>query len=138
MFEFKPIRNEQDYSQALDALESIWGNEDQASIDRAEAMAVLIADYERRGGPPLPATSPVDVILARMEDMGLTRKDLQDSIGAKSKVSEVLNGKRQLSLPMMVRLSEQLRVPTDMLIDKRRGGARPSRMASASAPVTPQ
>lgn len=64
---------------------------------------------------PIDPPDPIEAILVRMEHLGLTQKDLEPCIGSRSRVSEILNRRRALTLPMIRNLAELLRIPTDML-----------------------
>jgi HTH-type transcriptional regulator/antitoxin HigA len=88
------------------------GSEEVAEL---ELLALVIEDYER-GIVPEAKPTPVDAILFRIEQQGLSRKDLAPFIGSLPKVSEVLSGKRQLSIAMMRRLHHGLGIPADVLI----------------------
>ncbi len=80
-----------------------------------DSLATLVDRYEEKEFP-LEPPDPIEVIFARMDDLDLSRKDLEPCIGARSRVSEILNRKRALTLPMIRKLSALLRVPADMLI----------------------
>ncbi len=112
----KPIRNDQDLHAAFKRLETIF----QAPTgtpegDEAEVLATLIEVYENRHYPIMPA-DPVEAIKFRMEQQGLTPKDLEPFIGPSGRVSEVLNRKRPLSLRMIKRLHDGLKIPYDSLL----------------------
>ncbi len=80
-------------------------------------LATLIAAFEDQHFP-IDTPDPVDAILFRMEQLDLTRKDLEPYIGSRHRVSEVLNRKRDLSLSMIRRLHEGLNIPLENLIGK--------------------
>jgi HTH-type transcriptional regulator/antitoxin HigA len=116
MKSLRPIRNESDYAKALAELERSWG----ASVgtpagDRLDILATLIDAYEAERFPIDPP-DPIDAIRFRMEQMGLTRKDLEPLIGTRSRVTEVLNRRRPLSIKMIRRLHERLGIPAEVLI----------------------
>lgn len=114
----KIIKNEQDHAQALerlDALMDIDPAEGSPEADELDVLVLLIERYEATHFP-VEMPSPVDAILFRMEQQGLKNKDLIPFIGHASKVSEVLSGKRPLSLTMIRKLSEGLGIPSDILI----------------------
>ena len=114
--EIKPIRNEADYKQALDRLELIFdakrGTEEG---DELEILSILIDNYERQNYP-IEMPDPISAIHFRMEQMGLKQKDLVEIIGFKSRVSEIMNRKRKLTLDMIRRLNRSLKIPTEILI----------------------
>lgn len=82
---------------------------------RLRAQAAIVAAYETRIRPPRPV-DPIEAIKFRMDQMGMKRADLVKIIGSKSKVSEILNRKRPLSLAMIRRLHKKLNIPADVLI----------------------
>jgi HTH-type transcriptional regulator / antitoxin HigA len=114
--ELKPIRNEADYEAALKEIERLWGARSGTSEgDRLDVLATLIDAYEAKAfviDPP----DPVEAILFRMESQGLTRKDLEPILGARNRVSEVLNRKRGLSLDMIRKLHDRLGISAEVLI----------------------
>src|SRR5271169_4502907 len=106
--ELKPIRNEADHEAALAEVERLWGAKSGTPKgDRLDVLVTLIEVYEEKHHP-IDAPDPVQAIEFRMEQMGLTRKDLEPLIGKRWRVSEVLNKKRPLSLTMIRRLNEKL------------------------------
>ena len=103
MMNVKPIRTEQDYEAALRAVEPFFDNEpapDTPEGDFFEVMCLLIAEYEKKHYPIEPPT-PIEAIKFRMEQQGLTVKDLEPAIGKSNRVYEILNGTRNLTLPMI-------------------------------------
>jgi HTH-type transcriptional regulator/antitoxin HigA len=110
------ITNEEDLKEATDRLDEIWGARPGDDFwEEREKLVELISAYEDEHiyiEPP----SPVDAILFRMEQGELSRKDLEPYIGSKSKVSEVLAGKRSLSKEMIRRLHEGLGIPLKSLL----------------------
>ena len=109
------IRNDADYRAARALVVKLMRARTAADGARLRAQAALIAAYEAEIVPPRPA-DPVEAIKFRMEQMGLRQSDLVPIIGTKSKVSEVLNRRRRLSLPMIRRLRAQLDIPAEVLI----------------------
>ncbi|HEY3847632.1 MAG TPA: helix-turn-helix domain-containing protein [Acetobacteraceae bacterium] len=123
--ELRPIRTEADYEQALAELEHLWGAANGTPEgDRLDVLATLIDAYEAEHCPMDPP-DPVEAIKFRMAQQGLTRKDLEPLIGTRTRVSEVLNRKRSLSIAMIRRLHDRLGISADVLI-------RPSRKATAA------
>ena len=111
----KPIRTEKDYEAALARIEEIFDAEpDTPAGDELEILASLVETYERKNYP-IELPDPIEAIKVRMEDLGLDRKDLESAIGSKGRISEILNRKRPLTLPMIQRLSEKLGLPTEVL-----------------------
>lgn len=114
----KMIRNQDDYHAAMARLAVLMRRESKMSDgeeSELELLALVIEDYERKVVPPA-APDPVDAILFRMDQMKLSRKDLEPYIGSASKVSEVLSRKRPLSLSMIRRLHKGFDIPADVLI----------------------
>lgn len=115
----KPIYDEGDYKLALSRAEALWGaKEDTAEGDELEVLLVLIEHYENKHYP-MPPSNPVDAIRFLMDQMNLTRKDLEEFLGPKSRVSDVLNRKRSLTINQIVKLHKGLHIPYDSLIDER-------------------
>ncbi|MAB56700.1 MAG: transcriptional regulator [Aequorivita sp.] len=112
----KPIRNEADYQKALERLEVIFdakrGTEEG---DELEILAMVIDNYEKENFP-IDMPDPIAAINFRMEQMGLKQKDLVKMIGFKSRVSEIMNKKRKLTLEMIRKLNADLNIPTEILI----------------------
>ncbi len=118
--DLKPIRSEADYEAALAQVEALWGAASgTADGDRLDVLATLIDAYEAHRHPMDPP-DPVEAIKFRMEQQGMTRKDLEDIIGARTRIAEVLNRKRGLSIGMIRRLHERLGIPAEILIQPSR------------------
>jgi HTH-type transcriptional regulator / antitoxin HigA len=111
-----PIRTEADYHAALKEAERLWEAEPGTPEgDQVEILSTLIEAYEAKQHP-IPAPDPIAAILFMMEQKGLTPQDLEPAIGSRSRVSEILNRKRPLTLPMVRALSVLLDIPTDVLV----------------------
>jgi HTH-type transcriptional regulator/antitoxin HigA len=122
--EIKPIRTKRDYDDALKEVEHLWGAKSGTSEgDRLDVLATLIDVYETEHHPMDPP-DPIEAIKFRMEQQGLTRRDLEEIIGTRTRIAEVLNRKRGLSITMIRRLHERLGISADVLI-------RPSRKRAA-------
>ena len=125
MTEIKPIRSEADYEEALRDIERLWGAlSGTAEGDRLDVLATLIDAYEDEHHP-IDSPDPIEAIKFRMEQQGLTRKDLEGIIGTRTRVAEILNRRRGLSITMIRRLHEELGIPAEVLI-------RPSRVHRAA------
>ena len=123
--ELRPIRTPADYEAALAEIERLWGAKGGTPKgDRLDILATLIDAYEAEHFPMDPP-DPIDAIKFRMEQQGLTRKDLEPLIGTRTRVAEVLNRRRSLSIGMIRRLRAELGIPAEVLI-------RPSRAAKAA------
>jgi HTH-type transcriptional regulator/antitoxin HigA len=114
----KPIRTEQDYQEALKAISPLFDNQpeiDTPEFDYMEVMVLLIEAYETKHHPIDPP-DPIEAIKFRMEQSGLTVKDLEPAIGKSNRVYEVLSRKRSLTLPMIRNLHGMFGIPADVLI----------------------
>ena len=113
----KVLKTEKDYNQALKRLEKIFhAPSDSIEGDEAELLSVLIEKYEDENYP-IEAPDPIEAIKFRMEQMGMTKKDLAQVIGYKSRVSEIFSRKRKLTLKMIQNLHEKLNIPYESLIE---------------------
>ncbi|HJS89904.1 MAG TPA: helix-turn-helix domain-containing protein [Steroidobacteraceae bacterium] len=121
MKDLKPIRSERDYDQALAEVEELWGAKaGTPKGDRLDILATLIEAYETEHYPMDPP-DPIEAIKFRMEQQGLTRKDLEEILGTRTRVSEVLNRKRGLSINMIRALHDKLGISAEILIRSIRG-----------------
>lgn len=112
----KPIRNDDDLRAAFARLEQIFhAPEGSPEADEMEVLVTLVQAYEDKHYPIGPA-DPIEAIKFRMEQQGLVAKDLEPYIGSSGRVSEVLNRKRALSLRMIKRLHEGLKIPYESLL----------------------
>jgi HTH-type transcriptional regulator/antitoxin HigA len=112
----KPIRTKADYKNALAEVERLWGaKSDTPKGDRLDVLATLIDVYEAQHYPMDPP-DPIEAIQFRMEQQGLTRKDIEPLIGSRARVAEVMNRKRSLSIDMIRRLHETLGISAEVLI----------------------
>jgi HTH-type transcriptional regulator/antitoxin HigA len=116
MSEIKPIRSEADYEAALAEVERLWGaRSGTPEGDRLDVLATLIDAYESEHDPIDPP-DPIEAIKFRMEQQGLTRKDLEGVLGSRTRIAEVLNRRRGLSINMIRRVHEKLGISADVLI----------------------
>ncbi len=112
----KPIKTEEDYEKALKRLEKIFDapagtNEG----DEAEILSLLIENYENQHYP-IDAPDPIEAIKIRMEEMNLKQKDLVGIIGGKSRVSEIINKKKRLTIDMIRKLEKTLHLSASILV----------------------
>jgi HTH-type transcriptional regulator / antitoxin HigA len=122
MSDVRPIRDEADYEAALAEVEQLWGAPaGTADGDRLDVLATLIDAYEAVHHPMDPP-DPIDAIRFRMEQQGLSRKDLEGLIGSRTRVAEVLNRRRGLSINMIRRLHDHLGISAEVLIRPSRPG----------------
>ena len=120
MNKIKVIKTEQDYKEALKLVESLMSRDPNPDSDEGEQLSLLstlIQDYEDRVFPEV-LPSPIEAIKFRMEQANLRPADLVPFIGSRGRVSEILSGKRQLTLEMIRALSEGLGIPAKVLIQK--------------------
>ncbi len=112
----KPIKTKKDYQQALNRLELIFdAKKGTEEGDELEILGILIDQYENEHFP-IDLPDPIEAIKFRMEQLGYTQTDLAKVVGLKSRASEILSGKRKLSLDMIRQLHDKLNIPTDVLI----------------------
>jgi len=110
------IKTEKENEAALIRIEELMDAEPTSDVlDELELLATLVGLYEAKAYP-MPSLDPVDALRFRMEQQDLKQKDLVQFIGSKSKVSEVLSGKRRLSLGMIRKLHKGLGVPLEVLL----------------------
>ncbi|MBY4896424.1 type II toxin-antitoxin system HigA family antitoxin [Cupriavidus sp. AU9028] len=116
--DFHPLRSESDYKRALATVSALVDADPAPGTpdgDRLEILTMLVERYEAEHFP-LDLPSPVAAIRFRMEQAGLSPKDMQPYLGNLNRVYEVLNGKRTLSLAMIRRLNRDLEIPAEVLI----------------------
>lgn len=123
--DLKPIRSEEDHEAALAEVGRLWGaGSGTPDGDRLDILATLIDAWEAKQYPMDPP-DPIEAIRFRMEQQGLTRKDLEPIFGSRNRTSEVLNRKRGLSIEMIRQLHARLGISAEVLI-------RPSRHEEAA------
>ncbi|USZ48589.1 type II toxin-antitoxin system HigA family antitoxin [Halomonas sp. DN3] len=114
----QPIHNDADLERAFARMEALWNAEDGSpEADELEVLSILIEHYEDEHYPIGPS-DPIEAIKFRMEQQGLTPRDLEAYIGGSGRVSEVLNRKRGLSLAMIRRLHDGLQIPYESLMNE--------------------
>jgi HTH-type transcriptional regulator/antitoxin HigA len=112
----KPIRSKKDYEETLKRIEKLWGAKLGTPLgDELDILATLIDKYEELHFP-IEAPDAIDAIKYIIEDRGINRKDLEKAIGNKSKISEVLNRKRELSKRMIRSLHDMFDIPYEILM----------------------
>jgi HTH-type transcriptional regulator/antitoxin HigA len=111
-----PIRTDEDLERALAEISLLLdASEGTQEFDTLQILSILVYDYERKHHPVDPP-DPVEAIKFRMEQQGLTTSDLEHILGARSKISEVLNRKRDLSITMVRQAHKILGIPAEILI----------------------
>jgi len=112
-----PIKTEADYQKALKRLETIFdaliGS---ADSDEADLLGLMVDEYEKKHYP-IKAPDPIEAIKIRMEEMHLKQIDLVNEFGGKSRVSEILNRKRKLTVDMIRKLNRRLNLSSELLIN---------------------
>ena len=113
----KPIKTEKDYSLALKRLEEIFDAKvGTQESDEADILGLMIDEYEKKHYP-IEAPDPIEAIKIRMEELNLKQVDLVEVIGGKSRVSEILNRKRKLTVEMIRNLTKRLNLSPELLIN---------------------
>ncbi len=114
--DIKPLQTEQDYQAALGEIEQLWQAEaGSKQADKLEVLSLLVEVYEQKHYS-IAAPDPIEFLQYIMQARGLTRKDLEPYIGARGRVSDIINRVRPLSLDMIRRLAEGLNLPANVLI----------------------
>src|SRR5580693_4972257 len=122
----KPIRSDADYERALRRVEALWDSrEGSAESDELDILATLIEAYEREHYP-IDLPSPIEAIEFRLEQQGKDNRALIGVIGQRTRVYEVMQGKRPLSLNMIRNLHQKFDIPAEVLI-------RPARRSRTAA-----
>lgn len=115
--DIKPIKSENDYDKALERLEVIFDAKPNSKEgDEAEILSMLIDTYENKFHP-IVAPDPIEAIKIRMEEMNIKQKDLVGIIGGKSRVSEILNRKKRLTVDMIRKLEDALQLSASLLVN---------------------
>ena len=111
-----PIKSKRDYERALSRIENLMDAKlGTKSGDELDILTTLVEAYEARDHAIFPP-DPIEAIKFRMDQLGMARKDLEAVLGGRGRVSEILSGKRGLSLEMIRRLHRTLRIPLESLI----------------------
>ena len=105
------IRNTEHHKAAIERIRTLWDTTDEQEREELDVLVDLAEAYERRHYP-IPHVDPIDAIKFRMEQMGMTNTDLAAYLGFKSRVSEILSGKRKLTVKMMQVLHHKLGIPS--------------------------
>jgi len=112
----EPLKTNKDYEKALKRMELLFdAPEGTVESDEADILALIIDDYEKKHFP-IEAPDPIEAIKIRMEEMHLKQSDLVNEIGGKSRVSEILNRKRKLTVDMIRNLTSRLNLSANILV----------------------
>jgi HTH-type transcriptional regulator/antitoxin HigA len=113
------IKTEKDYLKASERLEKIFDSKKgDSTFDEAELLVMLLENYETETEAEFPEPDPIEILKFKMEQKNLRNKDLAVIIGGKSKVSEILNKKRRLTLSMIRKINRDLGIPAETLIQE--------------------
>jgi HTH-type transcriptional regulator/antitoxin HigA len=116
MMKLKPVKNDRELKRALNRIDELWGAKPNTPRgDELDVLMLIVEKYED-DHYAIPASDPVEAIKFLMEQNSLSRKDLEPYIGASGRVSEVLSKKRSLTLAMIKKLHEGLKIPYESLI----------------------
>jgi HTH-type transcriptional regulator/antitoxin HigA len=114
--QIRPIHTKEDHDAALRRIEALWGApEGSVEGDELDILATLVERYEEARWPVEHAT-PLGMIEFYMEQNGYTQSDLAKLLGSRSRASEILNGKRELTLDQIRLLSRHWRIPAGLLV----------------------
>jgi len=116
--QIQPIHTEDDHQKALERIEKIFDAKPGSKEgDELEILGILVNEYEKNHFP-IDALKPVEAIKFRMDQLGMQQKDLAKVLGSKSRASEILSGKRSLSLNQIKVLYKKLGIPAEVLIQE--------------------
>ncbi|MDP1553926.1 MAG: hypothetical protein Q8L84_00585 [Hyphomonas sp.] len=114
--DIKPIRTRRDHARTLKRIEALMlAKPDTPEGDELDILVTLVESFEAKHDA-IEAPDPIAAILHRMEALEMTRKDLEPLLGSRSRVSEVLNRKRKLTMEMVRNLHQRMHLPADTLI----------------------
>ncbi len=117
MMDIRPIRTKKDHAWALKRIEELWGAEEGTSEgDELDVLATLVDSYESQHFP-ISAPGAISAIKFRLEQMGLKQSDLAEIVGGSNRASEIMKGKRRLTVKMIKSLHEKLKIPVESLIN---------------------
>lgn len=114
----KPIKNNEQYESSLERIYLLMQNdtkENSKDSDELEILSILVKEYELVNFP-VPKANPIEAIKFRMEQRNMSESELSKILGTRSRKSEILSGKRKLSLTMIRNLKEKLNIPAEVLI----------------------
>jgi len=114
----RPIKNNQQYEEALERIYALMQKdikESSKESDELEILVILVKDYENEHFP-IPKPNPIEAIRFRLEEMEMSEAELAEILGYRSRKSEILSGKRKLSLKMIRKLNDTLHIPAEVLI----------------------
>jgi HTH-type transcriptional regulator / antitoxin HigA len=114
--DIRPIHNDRDHEAALRAIEMLWdAPSGSREAEELEILAILVEDYERRRWT-MPSASPVEILNYAITDMGHSQSELAQLVGSRSRASELLSGKRRLTVENVHKISVEWGIPAELLI----------------------
>jgi len=114
--DIRPIKTEQDYTLAIKKIEELWGSKrDTRNGDELDLLVTLVESFEMKHYPIAPP-DPIDAIKFRMEQMGMSKEDKVKYLGSQSRVSEILNRKRKMTLKMVKLIYKGLKILAEILL----------------------
>lgn len=116
----RPIKNDNQYESALERVYELMQGivaSGTSESDELEVLSILIKEFENEHYP-ISQPNPLDAIKFRLEQMNMTESELSEILGARSRKSEILSGKRKLSLSMIRKLHKKLHIPAQILIQE--------------------
>lgn len=114
----KPIHNNKEYKAALARIYKLIHSDVEAGTPEADEMKLLILvieDYEKEHYP-VPPPDPIEAIKFRMDQLGMKPADMHKILGSRQRYSDIMTGRRKLTLPMMRRLHKELKIPLETLV----------------------
>lgn len=114
----KPIKSKKQYKEYLSRAYAIMQKDakrNSKELDELELLGIIIEEYEKKNFPIDPP-HPIEAILFRLDQMNMKRSELTNILGSRSRVSEIMSGKRKLSLAMIRKLNKKLQIPAEVLI----------------------
>ena len=114
--EIRPIKTKEDYENSLKKVNQLWGSEeDTPDGDEFEILFTLVEAYETAHFP-ISKPDPIEAIKFRLDQLGLSEKELTKILGSRSRKHDILSGKRKLSIKMIRKLHQTLKIPAEILI----------------------
>ncbi len=112
----RPIRNDEDHHAALKEIERLWGfPDDSPENDKLDVLATLVEAYENKRWPAGPSTS-LEILRHAVTDMGRSQRELAELLGSRSQASDLLRGRRRISLEVAHKISAAWHIPIQLLV----------------------
>jgi HTH-type transcriptional regulator/antitoxin HigA len=114
--DIRPIRNNEDHTEALNEIARLWGSKPGTPEgEKLDVLATLVCAYEDEKWP-IPKATPLDMLRYAITDLGRSQKDLSEILGSRSRASEILSGKRNLTIDQIKKISREWHIPIECLI----------------------